>query len=349
MLVPVVLDAGAPAELEPPPAGLVVVVGSGEDVVGVVVGGVVDVFGGGVTDVCTGGGLSPVSLRGGGGGGEACVTTVVVVLPSGLTDTTVVGALEDEGLDVVGAPLEVAGSLDDGLVGSVCTPAGTVPWPPGPPVPPAVLAGTGPASSATAANAVATTSPATPSTTYPVRFGLLLLGGAVSILVTRELESDPSGRGIRGSLGISGRRGAEVVYRAKPRRGTDLGGEAITGSWVFAQVVALIRYCARSVDPEGRNGVSEEETHTRLTAWVRGRVQGVGFRWWTRSRALELGLVGSASNLADGRVEVIAEGSRDHCQRLLAALRSGESPGSVEHVAERWSDPKGGLSGFVER
>ncbi|MGW5749044.1 acylphosphatase [Amycolatopsis sp. NPDC003861] len=97
------------------------------------------------------------------------------------------------------------------------------------------------------------------------------------------------------------------------------------------------------------NSVSEEETHTRLTAWVRGRVQGVGFRWWTRSRALELGLVGSASNLADGRVEVIAEGSRDHCQRLLAALRSGESPGSVEHVAERWSDPKGGLSGFVER
>ena len=53
--------------------------------------------------------------------------------------------------------------------------------------------------------------------------------------------------------------------------------------------------------------------------------------------------------LADGRVEVIAEGSRDHCERLLKVLRSGESPGSVEHVAERWSDPKGGLEGFVER
>jgi hypothetical protein len=208
VLVPVVLDEGAPAELEPPPLAVVVVVGSGVVVGGVVVGGVVDVFGGGVTDVCTGGGFSPVSLRGGGGGGgEACVTTVVVVLPSGLTDTTVVGALDDEGLDVVGAPLEVDGSPDDGVVGSVCTPAGTVPWPPGPPVPPAVLAGDGPASSATAANAVATTSPATPSTTYPVRFGLLLLGGAVSILVIRELESDPAGRGIRGSLGNSGRRG----------------------------------------------------------------------------------------------------------------------------------------------
>jgi hypothetical protein len=206
VLVPVVLDEGAPAELEPPPDGVVGVGSLEVGVVGVVVGGgVIDVFGGGVTDECVGGGLSPVSLRGGGGGGgEAWVTTVVVVLPSGLTDTTVVGALEDEGLDVVGAPLEVDGPLDDGLAGSVWTPAGTVPWPPGPPVPPAVLAGVGPASSATAANAVATTSPATPSTTYPVRFGLLLFGGAVSILVTRELESDPSGRGIQAPWGFRG-------------------------------------------------------------------------------------------------------------------------------------------------
>ncbi len=35
----------------------------------------------------------------------------------------------------------------------------------------------------------------------------------------------------------------------------------------------------------------------RLTAWVEGRVQGVGFRWWARARALELGLSGWAENL----------------------------------------------------
>ncbi len=93
-----------------------------------------------------------------------------------------------------------------------------------------------------------------------------------------------------------------------------------------------------------------DETGTaRLTAWVHGMVQGVGFRWWTRSRALELGLVGRATNLSDGRVEVVAEGPRDACERLLAALRSGESPGRVEHVAELWSQPRGGLTGFVER
>jgi acylphosphatase len=96
-------------------------------------------------------------------------------------------------------------------------------------------------------------------------------------------------------------------------------------------------------------GVSGSNTTVRLTAWVHGRVQGVGFRWWTRSRALELGLVGHASNLADGRVEVVAEGSREHCEQLLETLRSGKSPGRVEMVVERWSEPRGGFTGFVER
>src|SRR3954453_4427958 len=87
----------------------------------------------------------------------------------------------------------------------------------------------------------------------------------------------------------------------------------------------------------------------RVTAWVGGRVQGVGFRWWTRARALELGLVGSAANLDDGRVEVIAEGSRAACQQLLETLRGSGAPGRVSGVTERWSDARGGLGGFVER
>jgi acylphosphatase len=95
--------------------------------------------------------------------------------------------------------------------------------------------------------------------------------------------------------------------------------------------------------------MDERNAVTRLTAWVHGSVQGVGFRWWTRSRALELGLTGSAANLADGRVQVVAEGPREHCERLLSLLRSGTSPGRVDHVAERWSEPKGGLRDFVER
>lgn len=78
-------------------------------------------------------------------------------------------------------------------------------------------------------------------------------------------------------------------------------------------------------------------------------VQGVGFRWWTRARALELGLTGSATNLSDGRVEVVAEGPKDRCEELLGVLRSAATPGRVEHVAELWSPPKGDMDGFVER
>ncbi|HZG91512.1 MAG TPA: acylphosphatase [Pseudonocardia sp.] len=86
----------------------------------------------------------------------------------------------------------------------------------------------------------------------------------------------------------------------------------------------------------------------RLIAWVSGRVQGVGFRWWTRSRALELGLVGSARNLPDGRVAIVAEGPRSACAALLEELRSARTPGRVSAVVEQWTSVQGGLDGFVE-
>ncbi|MDY5784557.1 MULTISPECIES: acylphosphatase [unclassified Corynebacterium] len=91
---------------------------------------------------------------------------------------------------------------------------------------------------------------------------------------------------------------------------------------------------------------------TRMTAFVHGHVQGVGFRWWTRSRALELGLAGHATNLADGRVEVVAEGERGDVEKLLELLReqpsSARRPGRVDTVVEQFAEPKG-AQGFDER
>ena len=87
----------------------------------------------------------------------------------------------------------------------------------------------------------------------------------------------------------------------------------------------------------------------RLTVWVRGRVQGVGFRWWVRSNALELGLAGSAENLVDGRVKVVAEGTGDRCAELLRRLESPGTPGNVVQVTHRWDSARGGLAGFAER
>jgi acylphosphatase len=100
--------------------------------------------------------------------------------------------------------------------------------------------------------------------------------------------------------------------------------------------------------PDGDRALLVSDDSVRLTAWVRGHVQGVGMRWWIRSRALELGLAGSARNLDDGRVEVVAEGSRDALERLLEALSAPGTPGRVNGVTHRWSDA-GGMIGFVER
>jgi acylphosphatase len=65
------------------------------------------------------------------------------------------------------------------------------------------------------------------------------------------------------------------------------------------------------------------DVEVQLTAWVHGDVQGVGFRWWTRSRALELGLTGYAANQADSRVLVVAQGPREAGEKLLELLEGG--------------------------
>jgi acylphosphatase len=84
----------------------------------------------------------------------------------------------------------------------------------------------------------------------------------------------------------------------------------------------------------------------RLTAWVSGRVQGVGFRWWTRDQATGLGLTGHAANLADGRVEVVAEGPERACRELLTRLRGPSAPGRVRSVVEQWTPARGDARDF---
>lgn len=89
------------------------------------------------------------------------------------------------------------------------------------------------------------------------------------------------------------------------------------------------------------------EAAVRMVVWIRGRVQGVGFRWWTRTRALELGLAGWARNLTDGRVEVVAEGPRRDCEALLRLLTDPTAPGRVDDVSEEYEPASGDLVGFL--
>jgi len=65
---------------------------------------------------------------------------------------------------------------------------------------------------------------------------------------------------------------------------------------------------------------------------VRGRVQGVGFRWFVWREAERLGLGGFARNLRDGTVEVVSQGADDVLDQLEQALRRGPSSAGVDAV-----------------
>ncbi len=72
---------------------------------------------------------------------------------------------------------------------------------------------------------------------------------------------------------------------------------------------------------------------------VRGRVQGVGFRWFVRDFAAELGLSGWVRNLPDGRsVETLVEGPPARVDELVAAIRRGP-PGSYVAECAESADP----------
>jgi acylphosphatase len=86
----------------------------------------------------------------------------------------------------------------------------------------------------------------------------------------------------------------------------------------------------------------------RLTARVVGRVQGVGFRWWVRSRADELGLTGWVMNADDERgVELVAEGQPARLDALERLLWKGPSSARVEEV-EASRQPASGEFGRFE-
>ncbi len=76
---------------------------------------------------------------------------------------------------------------------------------------------------------------------------------------------------------------------------------------------------------------SESEWHQRGFR-VHGRVQGVGFRWWTCRRGSDLGLRGTVRNRPDGTVEVHAAGELEQLEVFAAALGIGPRSARVDGV-----------------
>ena len=79
---------------------------------------------------------------------------------------------------------------------------------------------------------------------------------------------------------------------------------------------------------------------------VRGRVQGVGFRWFVEREAHILGIVGWVRNNADSSVEILALGTRDQLAGLRSRLRAGPRASRVDEVEESEAQPISNLSTF---
>lgn len=81
---------------------------------------------------------------------------------------------------------------------------------------------------------------------------------------------------------------------------------------------------------------------------IRGRVQGVGYRWWARGEAERLGLGGWVRNCTDGAVELLAAGPPEAVEQMLEACRQGPASARVVSI-ERFPAEDTGFAGFEER
>jgi len=85
----------------------------------------------------------------------------------------------------------------------------------------------------------------------------------------------------------------------------------------------------------------------RVTVHYSGRVQGVGFRATVRNIARGFDVTGTARNLPDGRVELIAEGEKAEVAAFLEGVATSDLSGYISNRPETWSAAQGGLRGFV--
>lgn len=90
-------------------------------------------------------------------------------------------------------------------------------------------------------------------------------------------------------------------------------------------------------------------TVRRLEAVVRGRVQGVGFRFFALREATVLGLDGWVGNQQDGSVRCVAEGPTEALEAFLRELRRGPAGARVDAMSTAWSAARGEVGGFTVR
>ena len=77
-----------------------------------------------------------------------------------------------------------------------------------------------------------------------------------------------------------------------------------------------------------------------------GTVQGVGFRYFVKKKADQMGVKGFVRNLPDGTVEVMAEGEKEVLEKFLEEIENGPPLAEVTHMAYEFSNKEGGFTSF---
>jgi acylphosphatase len=85
----------------------------------------------------------------------------------------------------------------------------------------------------------------------------------------------------------------------------------------------------------------------RMTIFYSGRVQGVGFRYGTRTVAHGFEVTGTVRNLPDGRVELLAEGLREELEAFRSAIREAGLGGFIRQEQVVWGPATGSHRGFA--
>lgn len=87
----------------------------------------------------------------------------------------------------------------------------------------------------------------------------------------------------------------------------------------------------------------------RVHIWVKGRVQGVGFRAHVEYNALQIGVLGWVRNLGQDTVETVAEGTRAQIDEFIEMVKQGSRVSRVDEARVEYEQPTGHLEGFTSK
>ncbi len=95
--------------------------------------------------------------------------------------------------------------------------------------------------------------------------------------------------------------------------------------------------------------MADNDELQRVHVWVKGRVQGVGFRAHVQYSARQIGVTGWVRNVGDDTVEAVGEGEREKLERLVEAVKTGPIGSEVDESNVEWQNATGEFRDFQLR